>query len=396
MNEAADDQLDIHAPDFARDPFQTYSALRAGCPVVHCDNYMQEFGGFWPLSRYTDVKQAALDWRTFTSSVAGVTAIPVITRRTEPALPIQLDPPSHSRYRALVAPVFSSRRVELLRTQVTAIAGACWTCWRRRPAATWWPTMPSRCRPRPWPPLPACRPTTFRCGWPGSGACSTWRHREDGAVATAEFAAYIDDLIRARRRAPTDDFISLLMAQEVDGHRLTDAELQSFAAVVFGAGFETTADGLSVMLWWLAEHPQARRALWAQPAAVPLAVEEFLRYSTPIQIFGRNASHAVTLHDHEIQAGNVVALAFGSANYDPAVFEAPEQCRLDRSPNPHLTFGAGVHLCLGAGVARLEMAVTLEQLGQRLPEFSLSATEQADWKTRGDRRGMQRLPVIVP
>ena len=86
MNEAADDQLDIHSPDFARDPFQTYAALRDSCPVVHCDNYMQEFGGFWMLTRYADVKQAAVDWRTFTSSVPGVTAIPVITRRTEPAL----------------------------------------------------------------------------------------------------------------------------------------------------------------------------------------------------------------------------------------------------------------------------------------------------------------------
>src|SRR5690242_2296523 len=124
MPEPADDLLDIHAPDFVRDPFPTYAELRAGCPVVHCNNYMQAFGGFWLLTRYADVKQAAVDWRTFTSSVPGVTAIPVITRRTEPALPIELDPPLHSRYRALVAPVFSAQRVVALQPQVAASARA--------------------------------------------------------------------------------------------------------------------------------------------------------------------------------------------------------------------------------------------------------------------------------
>ena len=122
LSESADDSVDIHGRDFACDRYPTYAALRARCPVVHSDKYMQEFGGFWLLTRYADVKQAAIDWRTFTSNVAGVTAIPVITRRSEPALPSELDPPIHSRYRALVAPVFSARRVELLRAQVTAIA----------------------------------------------------------------------------------------------------------------------------------------------------------------------------------------------------------------------------------------------------------------------------------
>jgi cytochrome P450 len=395
MSEPADDQLDIHGPDFVLDPFPTYAALRDRCPVVHADNYMQEFGGFWLLTRYADVKQAAIDWRAFTSRVPGVTAIPVITRRTEPALPIEVDPPVHSRYRALVAPVFSARRVELLRPQVAAIAQSLLEAIRARGGGDLVAEFAM--------PLSAQTLAAFT-GLPPEDL-NRWvawirrmfdvAHREDGAAATAEFAAYIDALIAARRKAPTDDFISVLLSQEVDGHRLSDAEVQSFASVVFGAGFETTADGLSVMLWWLAEHALERRALLAQPSAIPPAVEEFLRYSTPIQIFGRNASHVTTLNGRTIQAGDVVALAFGSANYDPAVFAEPAQCRLDRSPNPHLTFGAGVHLCLGSEVARLEMAVTLQQLAQHLPEFRLDPAEPVEWKSRGDRRGLQRLPVIV-
>ncbi len=112
------DGMDIHDPTFARDPYPTYERLRAECPVQHNGLY----GGFWLLTQYADVRHAAVDWRTFTSSVVGVTAIPVITRRTEPMLPIELDPPLHSRYRALVGPVFAQPRIEAMRPRIAAIA----------------------------------------------------------------------------------------------------------------------------------------------------------------------------------------------------------------------------------------------------------------------------------
>src|SRR5690349_10857119 len=116
------DELDIHAAEFAQDPYPSYAALRDSCPVMHASQYMEAFGGFWLLTRYDDVKRAAVDWRTFTSSVPGVTAIPIITQRTEPALPLEVDPPLHARYRALMAPVFSEQRVAQLRPRVEAIA----------------------------------------------------------------------------------------------------------------------------------------------------------------------------------------------------------------------------------------------------------------------------------
>ena len=218
--------------------------------------------------------------------------------------------------------------------------------------------------------------------------------RADGARASAEFSDNINGLIALRRAEPQVDLISTLMAREVEGQRLTDAELDSFTAVVFGAGFETTADGLTVMLHWLACEGEARRRLFYRPELFPVAVEEFLRFSTPIQIFGRNAAHPIELHGKHIEAGAVVALAFGSANRDPSVFAEPERCRLDRSPNPHLAFGAGVHLCLGAAIARLEMSVTLGRLASRLPEFGLDPQREPVWKQRGDRRGLKLLPVL--
>jgi cytochrome P450 len=385
------DNLDIHDPAFARDPYPTYARWRDRCPVPYTDKY----GGFWTLTRYEDVRQAAMDWRTFTSSVVGVTAIPIITHRTEPQLPIELDPPLHSRYRALVNPVFSVERIAHLRPRIVAIAAGL--------IDHMLDDLQGRCDLVSEYAVPLSVNTLAAfTNLPATDA-TLWvnwirrmfdvKHPVDAKQASGEFGAYINDLIASRRQQRTDDFISMLMDSEVDGHRLTDKELHSFSTVVFGAGFETTADALGVMLWWLGAHPDDYRRLTQEPALIPPAVEEFLRYSSPIQLFGRNASHDLTLHGRAIPGGDVVALAFGSANHDPAAFPEPERCVLDRSPNRHVTFGAGPHLCLGAPVARLEMHVTLELFVQRIA--AISVTAEADWKTRGDRRGVATLPATL-
>ncbi|HZY42646.1 MAG TPA: cytochrome P450, partial [Anaerolineae bacterium] len=219
--------------------------------------------------------------------------------------------------------------------------------------------------------------------------------RAGAAQASAEFGRYIDELITVRRQEPRADFIGMLIESEVEGHRLTDQELHSFCTVLFGAGFETTADAMSVMLYYLAEHPAEYQQLAAQPQLISSAVEEFLRYISPIQIFGRNAMREVELHGQTIQPMDVVALSFGSANHDPRVFPDPERCAPDRTPNPHLAFGAGIHLCLGAPVARLEMQVTLEEFTRRIPGFHLVPQAAVAWKTRGDRRGLAAVPAVL-
>jgi cytochrome P450 len=395
------DDLDIHDPAFARDPYPIYDALRANCPVSRGEKY----GGYWLLTRYDDVREAARDWRTFTSSVPGVTSIPAAARRTEPQLPLEVDPPLHSRYRALVNPVFSPARIERLRPRVAALAtrlvddllphlargqtvdlvtayaeplsigalaaftglpredGALWLDWQRRMFDV--------------------------------------RHPDDGLRATHEMNAYIVHLVDERKQSPHDgdDFISLLLQSEVEGHRLTDKEVHAFCQLQFGAGFETTADAISIALHYLALHVDARTHLAASPQLLQPAVEEFLRYATPIQIFGRNATRDLELHGRAIKERDVVALSYGSANHDPAVFDAPETCRLDRFATPsaprHLTFGAGVHLCLGAPLARLELATTLSEFTTRVPPLSLAQDAEVVWKARGDRRGIASLLVTA-
>ncbi len=385
------DDLDIHSRSFSENPFLHYDQLRQDCPVMHSPRY----GGFWLLTRYDDVKSAALDWRSYTSSVVGVTAIPIITPRTEPMLPIELDPPLHSRYRALVNPVFSAERVEKLRQPIMALI--------ERLVDNLLAQGGGDLATEYAVPLSVGALAAFT-GLPpaDSHLWVKWLDRmfqpKDPAgtqQASREFGAHIDQLIAERHAQPQDDFISLLIAAEVDGHRLTDSEIHSYCTVIFGAGFETTADALSVMLCWLAEHPDDWKRLQREPGLIPSAVEEFLRFSSPIQIFGRNASHDLELHGQHIPGGDIVALGFGAANHDPAVFAEAERCVLDRSPNKHLSFGAGVHICLGAPIARLEMQLTLEVMLRRLTSLQRADAAPLVWKPRGDRRGLATLLVTL-
>ncbi|HEU5317819.1 MAG TPA: cytochrome P450 [Chloroflexota bacterium] len=390
--------LDIHDPAFARDPYPHYDQLRQRCPVARGEKY----GGYWLLTRYGDVREAARDWRTFTSSVPGVTSIPAAARRTEPQLPLEVDPPLHSRYRALVNPVFSPLRIERLRPRVEALASRLVDDLLPHLARGETVDLVSAYAE----PLSIGALAAFT-GLPREDG-ALWldwqrrmfdvRHPDDGLRATHEMNAYIVRLVDQRKRSPhPDDFISLLLQSEVDGHHLTDKEVHAFCQLQFGAGFETTADAMSITLHYLAQHPQTRAQLAETPDLHQPAVEEFLRYATPIQIFGRNATRDLELHGQAVKSGDVVALSYGSANHDPTVFDAPETCRLDRFAAPtaprHLTFGAGVHLCLGAPLARLELATTLREFTTRVPPLSLPVDAEVVWKSRGDRRGISSLPV---
>lgn len=385
------EDVNIHDPAFVRDPFTAYDRLRRECPLARSNQH----GGFWLMTRYEDVRAAAIDWRSYTSSVAGVTAIPVITPRTEPQLPIEMDPPKHARYRALVRPLFAPGRVENITPRIRDLAAS---IIRRMAAKGAAEAVTEFCVPVAITSLAAFTdvPLADSKRWIG------WITRmfdvgnpAAGAAAGLELVAYIDGLIAARRASPTGDFISMLMAAEIDGERLDDGQIRSFVTVVFGAGFETTADALSVMLHWLAESPEGLARLAAEPALIPTAVEEFLRYASPVQIFGRNAVCDISMHEHQMQAGEIVALGFGSANRDPDVFEAPGEIRLGRRPNRHLAFGAGPHLCAGAGVARMELAVTLETLIETGTRLALDPAAAPRWKVRGDRRGLSNLPLLI-
>lgn len=385
--------FDPHVPEFIEDPYPTYELLRRECPVLHSDRYM---GGFWLLSRYEDVRRAVVDWQTFTSSVAGVTAIPMITQRTTPVPPIELDPPLHTRYRNLVGGVFRRQRVEELRPDVERLAAELLQPIVERGGGDLarelalelstgtlglFLDLPREEGPR-W------------VAWIKRMHASV-HDRADARRATDEFRAYVEEIVAARRREPRDDFVSFLLASEIDGDRLRDEDIRDFVHLTIMAGFETTAGAMGLTLLHLAREPELRRRLFTDPALVPSAVEEFLRFTTPIQLFGRNAARDVELHGRRILAGDVVAVGFAPANRDPEAFERPDECVLDRSPNRHLAFGSGPHVCLGAWVARLELTVLLEQVARLMPEFHVPPGARVVRKSRGDQIALESLPVVV-
>ena len=385
--------FDPHTPEFIANPYPTYERLRAECPVAHSDRYM---GGFWLISRYADVKSALSDWRTFTSSVAGVTAIPMITQRTRPTPPIELDPPRHTRYRNLVGPLFRRQRVEEMEPAVRAITAQLIDPIVARGKGDLAKELAFELSSRTlglFLGLPdADRPLWL--GWVKRMHASV-HDLADAQRATQEFWDYIEQIVNARRRVPRDDFTSFLLTAEIDGERLEATEIRDFVHMTIMAGFETTVGAMGLTLLLLAEQPQLRTRLFADPSLTATAVEEFLRLTTPIQLFGRNAARDVELHGHQIRAGEIVAVAFAAANRDPGAFDQPDDCVLDRSPNRHLAFGFGPHICLGAWVARLELRIMLEEIGRRMPEFHIAPGAVIERKSRGDQIALESLPVIV-
>jgi cholest-4-en-3-one 26-monooxygenase len=193
--------------------------------------------------------------------------------------------------------------------------------------------------------------------------------------AVAAIFAYASALAADREQAPREDVATRIVQAEVEGRRLTVEEFALFFMMLFFAGTHTTRSAASQGLLSLLEHPDQRLALVANAGNIPFAVEEIVRYSTPIACFQRVARRAVTLRDKHIVEGDAVALWFTAANRDPDVFAEPHRFDVSRDPNPHVAFGAGgPHFCLGAQLARLELRVLFEVLLDRYPEMTLAGT----------------------
>jgi len=220
--------------------------------------------------------------------------------------------------------------------------------------------------------------------------------RDDQREAVAGAEAYIDALIAERKEAPREDFIGLLLEAEIDGHRLSDLEVRSFGVLMLLAGYETPSGAIGLSLLHLAEHPEQRAALFADPAGLShTAVNELLRFISPVQVFCRNAAHDLDLHGETVAAGDVVLLGYGPANRDPRAFAEPDRCILERHPNRHVAFGHGRHLCLGANLARLELTIMIERVARLFPDFRLDPERPPTWKPRGDIRGLASLHLLA-
>jgi cytochrome P450 len=203
---------------------------------------------------------------------------------------------------------------------------------------------------------------------------------------------YLREIIANRRRQPQNDLLSALIAAEEDGGRLTEDELYATCALLLIAGYETTINLIGNGLFALLRHPDQLQRLRQNPELIRSAVEELLRYDSPVQMTSRIALTDIELHGRTIRAGQEVAFLLGAANYDTQRFTEPYQLDLSRDPNPHLSFGSGIHYCLGAPLARLEGQIALSTLLRRLPNLAL-ATETPEYRDNYVLRGLLSLPV---
>ena len=212
-------------------------------------------------------------------------------------------------------------------------------------------------------------------------------------AASAAFTGYMEDLVRERRLRPGDDLLSDLIRVAETGDRLADDEVVATAILLLNAGHEASVNGAGNSWWALFRQPAALARLRADPDLVPIAVEELLRFDTPAPMFERWVLDDIEVAGVPIPRGQELALLFASANRDAAAFDRADEIVLDRRPNPHVALGAGIHFCLGAPLARLELDILYRSIVERLPTLELAGEPR--WKARFVLRGLESLPVRI-
>ena len=393
------------SPAFVADPYPVFERLRADHPVIYDPATNQ-----WLVSRFADVNALLRDRRLGRSYVHvatheefGRTPPPAWQAPYEASARLQLidmEPPDHTRLRRLVSTAFTPRTVEGLRPRITELVdGLVGAALERRefdlladlieqlPVAVIAELLgiPEGDRPllRPW-----SADMTLMFELTRSEADE---HR--AVQATVEFSDYLRGLVRERRARPKADLLSQLALVAEAGDHLSEDELIATAILLLNAGHEASVNGAANAWWTLFRHPDALAALRADPGLVPTAVDELLRFDTPAPMFERWVLEDIELHGVAIPRGQELALLFASANRDPDRFPNPDGLVLDRNPNPHLSFGAGIHFCLGAPLARLELGILFRAILERMPTLELVA--EPAWKPRFVLRGLQALRVRV-
>jgi cytochrome P450 len=379
--------------EIQENPYPVYRWLRDEAPV-YCNEQM----GFWALSRFEDVWDATLDWQTFTST-HGQTLEEV---KSPLPIMISMDPPQHTRVRALVAKAFTPRRVAEIEPAVRELT--------RERLAGLEPGMQIDLFEQLASSMPMDVISTM-LGVPAEQRdhvrhlTNQMMHREPGELEVSErtvqigteLIAIFSDLIVARRRAPEDDLISALIGATLDGEdgkptSLTDEELLGFCLLLGSAGHETTARLICNSAVTLARHPDQRRELAASPQLLPGAVEEFLRYDPPSQVQGRWSTRPVELHGVTIPADRRVLLLTGAAQRDPRQYDDPDRFDIHRKLDRQLSFGYGQHLCLGKSLARQECRVAFEEILARFPDYEVDE-DNLVWAHNNNVRGYAKVPM---
>ncbi|MEY3566222.1 MAG: hypothetical protein RLZ19_236 [Actinomycetota bacterium] len=371
-------QINLVSPEtFARSghPWDQYAWLRANAPVYW---HLEPDGpGFWAITKHDDIRTISRTPKTFSSFEKGV-MLPdpdEMGLMAQRLMMLSMDPPQHDRFKLLVSRGFTPKNAPLLRPRIEELAREIVESALAKGSCDFVSEIAGR--------LPS-----------GLIAELMGMSREDGerlydlteimhtnddavapphvkAAAIGEMLGYAQSVADRKRAEPGDDLATLLVNAEVDGDRLTDGEFQWFFLLLVNAGGDTTRNLLAAGLQLLFDHPDQRERLLANPdALLGTAIEEMLRYASPVSHFKRTVMHDTEIRGQKLRAGERVVLFYGSANRDEDVFERPDEFDIGRDPNPHVAFGAGgPHLCLGMHVARVELAVMFRELLTRMPHI---------------------------
>jgi len=356
---------------YANDPDPSYAWMRANAPV-----YWDDAGQVWGISRFADLKRISKDTATFSNAGGirpGFGPIPMM---------IDMDDPEHWSRRKLVNRGFTPRRV---RDQEAKINEVCDYIIDRVCEQGTADLVRDIASPLPMIMIgdslgvaPEDRDDLLR--WSdemvkGQDASAPEEMMLAAAQAFTDYTAYATDVIAKRRVDPQDDLMSELVHAEVDGDRLADDELIHESLLILVGGDETTRHVISEGVYQLLLHPDQWQTLLADRAVLTTAVEELLRWVSPIKNFARTVTHDVEFGGQQLAAGEELLLLYASANRDEMAFEHPERFDVTRDPNDHVAFGFGSHFCLGNSLARLEIKVMLDRLLTRLPDLVLALPE---------------------
>jgi cytochrome P450 len=384
-------EVPLHSPDFyAGNPYPAYRELRATAPV--CWNGVTNF---WALLKYEDVRFVSSNPALF-SSTKGIT-IP------DPAMPspvqegnlIFSDPPRHRQLRKLINSGFTRRQVAILEPKIREIVRAVLDGIEPGSIHEFAEEVAAPLPTRMIAELIGAPPDDWERFRAWSDAATGTADPEvelDSLVAMGELYEYFQKLIAARRAQPRDDLLSVLADAEIDGHRLTDEDLLNFAFLLLVAGNETTRNLIALGTQALIGHPDQCQLLIDDHSLIPGAVEEMLRWNSPVVHMARTATADIEIRGQLIRQGEVVVMLYGSANRDEDVFGSDaEEFKVTRHPNPHIAFGCGEHSCVGAQLARLEATALFDELLGRFPRLELVGSVDRVRATMVP--GVKRMPV---
>jgi len=397
-------QFDPLSREFQRDPYPFYDVLRAETPILYWKDW-----NIWFLTSYDDVYTLLRDRRL------GRTMDHVLPResRSVKSFPdweapfhklsahsmFDKEPPEHTRLRSLVHKVFTPRRVESLRERIQHITNELLDGVQAHGemdiledfaiplpvtviAELLGVPEADRHRLRPWS--------------HDIVAMYELNHTEEqgrqAVQAAIEFSDYLREMAARRRREPQDDLITALALVEEAGDQLSEDELISTCVLLLNAGHEATVNVIGNGMWALLQRPEQMRLLVQNPGLVKTAVEEMMRFDTPLQLFRRWVLEDMEYKGYTFKQGTEFGLMFGAANRDAARFPNPHDMDITRQDNPHISFGGGVHFCLGAPLARLELQIAIETLIRRMPNLRLVG-ETPEYRDTYVIRGLKALRV---